>query len=165
MMDLWSIASDYVNICREVLAGVNRLEHGRDLPHLGELGRALGKPNAGIRGDQPDTLQPTFLEMLEERAPTRLIIILLRPLADAENLPVTARAHDGRRRDGGERAAQGLRVHSAPAKRCNRIIEAADSIGLAQLATKTRNGCRYRESERQQSNGIRRLARRFKRGS
>src|SRR5262249_32250291 len=60
--------------CREVLAGVDRLEHGRDLPHLGrghvaediavpvydaplpdsfwkELRGALGKPNAGIRGD------------------------------------------------------------------------------------------------------------------
>src|SRR5262249_11762868 len=56
-----------------------------------ELCGALGKPNAGIRGDQPDTLQPAFLEMLEERAPTRLI--LLRPLADAENLLVTVLVH------------------------------------------------------------------------
>jgi hypothetical protein len=59
-----------------------------------ELGGALGKPNAGIRGDQPDTRQPTFLEMLEERAPTRLI--LLRPLANAENLPITALVHADR---------------------------------------------------------------------
>jgi hypothetical protein len=33
-----------------------------------------------------------------------------------------ARAHDGRRRDRGERAGQGLGVHGAPAGRCNRII-------------------------------------------
>src|SRR5262249_46920210 len=88
---------------RDVLAGVDRLKHGRDLPHLGrghvaediavpvhdaplpgglwkELCGALGKPNAGIRGDQPDTLQPAFLEMLEERAPASLIF--LRPLAN-----------------------------------------------------------------------------------
>jgi GAF domain-containing protein len=31
-------------------------------------------------------------------------------------------AHDGRRRDGGERAGQGFGVHGAPAGRCNRII-------------------------------------------
>jgi hypothetical protein len=71
------------------------LQRPHDAPLPGsfwkELGRALGKPNAGIRGDQPDTLQPAFLEMLEERAPTRLI--LLRPFADAENLPIAALAH------------------------------------------------------------------------
>src|SRR5215831_2109793 len=100
--------------CREVLAGVDRLEHGCDLPHLGrghvtedvavpvhdaplpgrirkELCGALGKPNAGIRGDQPDTLQPAFLEMLEELAPATLV--LLRPLANAENLPIAALVH------------------------------------------------------------------------
>jgi len=70
----------------------------RDAPLPGsfwkELGRALSKPNAGIRCDQPDTLQPAFLEVLEERAPTRLI--LLRPLADAENLPITALVHADR---------------------------------------------------------------------
>src|SRR5215813_10746529 len=59
-----------------------------------ELRGALGKPNAGIRGDQPDTLQSAFLEMLEERAPARLI--LLRPLANAENLPITALVHANR---------------------------------------------------------------------
>src|SRR5262249_50509511 len=94
--------------------GPRWLEHGCDLPHLGrghvaedvaiplhddaplpgsfwkELGRALGnKPNAGTRGDRT-----AFLEMLEERAPTRLI--LLRPLADAENLRVTALVHADR---------------------------------------------------------------------
>jgi hypothetical protein len=55
---------------------------------------ALGKPNAGIRGDQPDTLQSAFLGMLEERAPARLI--LLRPLANAENLPITTLVHADR---------------------------------------------------------------------
>src|SRR5262249_7417412 len=75
--------------------GPRWLEHGCDLPHLGrghvaedvaiplhddaplpgsfwkELGRALGnKPNAGTRGDRT-----AFLEMLEERAPTRLILL------------------------------------------------------------------------------------------
>src|SRR5262249_7960094 len=48
-------------------------------------------PMQAIRGDQSDTLQPAFLEMLEERAPTRLI--LLRPFADAENLPIAALVH------------------------------------------------------------------------
>ena len=38
--------------------------------------------------------QSTFLEMLEERAPTRLI--LLRPLADAENVLVTVLVHADR---------------------------------------------------------------------
>src|SRR5215467_9593729 len=49
-----------------------------------ELCGALGKPDTGIRGDQPDTLQPASLEMLEERAPASLVF--LRPLANAENL-------------------------------------------------------------------------------
>src|SRR6516165_525280 len=103
--------------CREVLAGVDRLEHGCDLTHLGrghvtedvavpvhdaplpgrirkELCGALGQPNAGIRGDQPDTLQPAFLEMLEELAPATLV--LLRPLANAKNLPITALVHADR---------------------------------------------------------------------
>src|SRR5512132_1525641 len=40
-----------------------------------ELCGALGKPNAGIRGDQPDTLQPAFLEMLEELAPATLVLL------------------------------------------------------------------------------------------
>jgi hypothetical protein len=38
-------------------------------------------------------VNPRF-EMLEERAPTRLI--LLRPLANAENLPITALVHADR---------------------------------------------------------------------
>src|SRR5262249_499600 len=59
-----------------------------------ELCGALGKPDAGIRGDQPDTLQPAFLEMLEESAPASLV--LLRPLANAENLPVAALIHADR---------------------------------------------------------------------
>src|SRR5215813_7128830 len=87
---------------------------GRDPPHLGrghvtedvavpvhdlplpgrirkELCGTLGQPNAGIRSDQPDTLQPAFLEMLEELAPATLV--LLRPLANAENLPIAALVH------------------------------------------------------------------------
>src|SRR5215467_14041205 len=59
-----------------------------------ELRGALGKPNAGIRGDQPDTLQSAFLEMLEERAPASLV--LLRPLANAEDLPIAALVHANR---------------------------------------------------------------------
>src|SRR5262249_15686596 len=43
-------------------------------------------------------------------------LLLLRP---------QARAHDGRRRDGDERAGQRLGVHGAPAGRCDTIIEAA----------------------------------------
>jgi len=59
-----------------------------------ELCGALGKPNAGIRGDQPDTLQPAFFEMLEERAPASLVFLC--PLANAENLPITALVHADR---------------------------------------------------------------------
>src|SRR5262249_29207604 len=58
-----------------------------------ELCGALGKPNAGIRGDQPDTLQSAFLEMLEELAPATLV--LLRPLANVENL-IAALVHADR---------------------------------------------------------------------
>src|SRR5262249_38111800 len=39
----------------------------------------------------PDTLQPAFLAMLEDRAPATLV--LLRPLANAENLPIAALVH------------------------------------------------------------------------
>src|SRR5437660_11030245 len=59
-----------------------------------ELCGALCKPNAGIRDDEPDALQPAFLEMLEERAPATLV--LLRPLANAENLPIAALVHADR---------------------------------------------------------------------
>src|SRR5262249_26217008 len=55
---------------------------------------ALGKPDRGIGGHRPDTLHPAFLEMLEERAPASLV--LLRPLANAENLPVAALIHADR---------------------------------------------------------------------
>src|SRR5260221_1558348 len=103
--------------CRDVLAGVDRLEHGRDLPHLGrghvtedvavpvhdaplpgslckELCGAPGKPNTGIRVDEPDALQAAFLKMLEELAPATLV--LLRPFANAENLPIAALVHADR---------------------------------------------------------------------
>src|SRR6516225_287433 len=108
--------------CRDVLAGVDRLEHGRDLPHLGrghvtedvaepvhdaplpgrlwkELCGALGKPNAGIRDDEPDALQAAFLKMLEEFASATLV--LLRPFANAENLPIAARVHADRNQQRG----------------------------------------------------------------
>src|SRR6266699_1377334 len=55
---------------------------------LGEkLGGTFGKSQAGVRDDQPDPAQTALLEMLEEPAPARLV--LLGPLADAENLPIT----------------------------------------------------------------------------
>src|SRR5262249_37468648 len=95
---------------RDVLARVDRLEHRRNLPHLGrghvaedvavpvhdaalpsglgeKLGGTFGKSQAGVRDDQPDPAQTALLEMLEEPAPARLV--LLGPLADAENLPIT----------------------------------------------------------------------------
>ena len=88
--------SDDLFACgHDVLARVDRLEHRRDLPHLGrghvaedvavpvhdaalpgglgeELGGTLGKPQAGVRDDQPDTAQTALLEMTKERAPARL---------------------------------------------------------------------------------------------
>src|SRR5262249_55511334 len=95
--------------CRDVIARVDRLEHGRNLRHPGrghlaediavpmydaplpnslwkELRGTLGKPMAGIRGDEPDALQPTVLEMLKEVAPAGLV--LLGAVADAEDLPI-----------------------------------------------------------------------------
>src|SRR5262249_1674836 len=83
--------------------GIDRIwrllpQRPHDTPLPGGLGKelcgALGKPDAGIRGDQPDPLQPAFLEMLEESAPASLV--LLRPLANAENLPVAALIHADR---------------------------------------------------------------------
>src|SRR5262249_51854223 len=103
--------------CRDVLAGVDRLEHGRDLPHLGRghvtaniaipvhdaplpgsirkaLSGPLGNPNAAARSDTPAPLHPAPLESLEQRAPAALV--LLRPLANAENLPIAALVHADR---------------------------------------------------------------------
>jgi hypothetical protein len=58
--------------------------HDAALPgRLGEeLGRALGEPQAGIRDNQPQAGEPALLEVLEERAPARFV--LLGALSDAE---------------------------------------------------------------------------------
>jgi putative ABC transport system substrate-binding protein len=50
-----------------------------------------------------------------------------------------ARAHDGRRRDGDERAGKRLGVHGAPAGRCDTIIEAADNFDRENTSTSRRN--------------------------
>src|SRR5262245_20443317 len=50
--------------------------------------------HSAMWGNSTAYLQSAFLEMLEERAPARLI--LLRPLANAENLPITALVHADR---------------------------------------------------------------------
>ena len=94
---------------RNVLAGVDRLEHGRDVANLArgnvaedvavpmhdtplpggigeELGGTFRKPHARVRDDQPDAVQAAFLEMFEEAAPTRFV--LFGAFADAENLPI-----------------------------------------------------------------------------
>src|SRR5262245_21416156 len=62
---------DYDSSTRDVTEDVAVPVHDAPLPGRirKELCGALGQPNAGIRGDQPDTLQPAFLEMFEERAP------------------------------------------------------------------------------------------------
>ena len=101
----------------DVLARVDRLEHRRNLPHLGrghvaedvavpvhdaalpgglgeELGGTLGKPQAGVRDDQPDAAQTALLEMPKERAPARFI--LLGSLADAGESPITLAVHGDR---------------------------------------------------------------------
>src|SRR5262249_23068526 len=106
--------------CHNVLAGVDRLEHGRDLPHFGrrhvaedvaipvydaalpeslgeELPSAFGKTQAGIRDDQPDAAKAALLEVLEERAPARLV--LLGALADTENLPIARVVHADRHQE------------------------------------------------------------------
>jgi GAF domain len=65
--------------------------------------------------------------MLREGIPIGVLTLThfeVRPFTDHPQ----AGAHDGRRRDGGERAGQRIGVYGAPAGRCNRIIEAADSL-------------------------------------
>ena len=59
-----------------------------------ELRGALGKSDTGIGDDQPDALQAAFLEMFEESAPASPV--LLGPLANAENLPITLAVHTDR---------------------------------------------------------------------
>ncbi len=96
---------------------MDRLEHGRDLPHLGrghvaedvavpvhdaalpgrigeELRSALGEPEACIRDDQSDPCEAALFEVLEERAPARFV--LFGTLADAKNLPITLVVHTNR---------------------------------------------------------------------
>ena len=56
--------------------------------HVGkELGGALGQSDTGIGDDQPQALELPVLEMFEESALARPI--LLSSLADAENLLIT----------------------------------------------------------------------------
>src|SRR6516162_1546947 len=116
-LQLLNHSSSLLTRRHHVLTGMDRLEHGRDLPHLGrgymtediavpmhdtalphrvgeKLRGAFGKPDAGIRGDQPDPFQATLLEVLEERTPARLV--LLRPLTNAENLPISLAIHPNR---------------------------------------------------------------------
>ena len=59
-----------------------------------ELCGALGKPMQAYAVISRIPFNHSFLEMLEERAPARLI--LLHPLANAENLPITALVHADR---------------------------------------------------------------------
>ena len=47
---------------------------------------ALGQSDTGIGDDQPHAFEPRFVEMFEECAPDRLV--LLGALADAENLSI-----------------------------------------------------------------------------
>src|SRR5262245_24499408 len=76
--------------------GLFQRPHDAPLPgRLGEeLRSALAEPQAGIRDDQPDAGQAALLELLEERAPARLV--LFGALADAENLPITLAVHANR---------------------------------------------------------------------
>jgi hypothetical protein len=59
-----------------------------------ELCSALGKPDTSIRNDQPNAHETSLLEVVEECAPARFV--LLRSLADAENLPITIAVHPDR---------------------------------------------------------------------
>src|SRR5215471_4502035 len=54
-----------------------------------ELGRALHQALAGIGDDELSARQPAGLEVLQEAAPARLV--LLSALHDAQNLPVALR--------------------------------------------------------------------------
>src|SRR5260370_612555 len=58
-----------------------------------ELGGALDKPHASVRDDQLDAAEAAVLQMIEEGAPTRLV--LLGALDDAEDLPVAIAIHRG----------------------------------------------------------------------
>ena len=62
---------------------------------IGEvLGGALGKPQAGIRDDQPYARQPALLQVLQEPRPTRLV--LFGTLTDTQYLPVAFAVHRDR---------------------------------------------------------------------
>jgi len=43
-----------------------------------ELGGALGQSDTGIGDDQPHAFEPPFLEMFEERAPARFVLMTYR---------------------------------------------------------------------------------------
>src|SRR5215510_5363266 len=78
------------------LSGLFQRPHDAPLPcSFGEnLRRALGEPQAGVGDDQPDAGKTPLLEVPEERAPARLV--LLGTLTDAENLPITLAVHADR---------------------------------------------------------------------
>jgi GAF domain-containing protein len=110
----------------EVALRVRKVTNGRD------WGRACGRGqrhrnDGGAAGETVSGLHPG---RFAHRAPLWRHGAGPCPLAQA-------RAHDGWRRDGGERAGQGLGVHGAPAGRCNGIkqivsIEPADPDCLSQ---------------------------------
>jgi hypothetical protein len=90
---------------------MRKVTDGRDWVEL-----AVADNGIGMTAEQQAKLFQDFTQAdFPDRAPLWRHGARPCPLAQA-------RAHDGGRRDGDERTGQGLGVHGAPAKRCNRII-------------------------------------------
>lgn len=62
-----------------------------------KLRRTLGKPDVGIRDDEPNALQAACLQMLEEAQPAGLIF--LGALDDAEDLAIALAVHGDRNQE------------------------------------------------------------------
>jgi hypothetical protein len=82
---------------------VRKVADGRDWVEL-----AVANTGIGLTAEQQAKLFQEFTQADSLTAPLRRHRARACPLAQA-------RAHDGRRRDGGERAGQGLGVYGAPA--------------------------------------------------
>ena len=107
----------------EIALRVRQVADGRDWIELGSRGH-WHRPDGRAAGEAVPGIHPG---RFADRAPLRRNRARPCPLAQA-------RAHDGRRRDGGERAGQGLGVHRAPAGECGSLRNR--SIGGKPLASR-----------------------------
>ena len=94
----------------EVALRVRKVADGRDWVEL-----AVADTGIGMTAEQQ-------AKLFQEFSPGRLLDRAALRRNRARPCPLAqARAHDGRRRDGGKRAGQRLGVHGAPADRCDKL--------------------------------------------